>query len=138
MSKYLMNNWLTPTPFRSFEHEVRRLLNEQTPASFVPATDVAEFEREYRFTVSLPGVDKKDIRVEVLDDRITISGERAQRTEDEGRGHLSEITYGAFSRTFALPTPVTENGVSAKFENGMLHLTVQKSEVAKARTIEIQ
>jgi HSP20 family protein len=104
-----------------------------------PETDVMETEREIRVITEMPGLNREDIEVDVENNVLTVRGEkREQRTEgQEGRYHLAERRYGTFSRSFVLPRDVEADGIQASFENGVLTVTVPKSERARRRRVEI-
>lgn len=102
--------------------------------------DVAEDDNEVRVTADVPGMEEKDIEVELSDNLLTIHGEKKQeRDEKKSNYHVVERSYGAFHRSIPLPGGLLEDKAKAKFKNGVLTITVPKSEEAKAskRTIPI-
>lgn len=104
-----------------------------------PETDVVETEREIRVETEMPGLKRGDIEIDVENNVLTIRGEkRSERTEGEqGRYHLSERRYGTFTRSFVLPRDVDAENIQASFEDGVLTLTIPKSERARRRRIDI-
>lgn len=105
-----------------------------------PEADVTETADEIRVAVELPGMRSEDVEVSLEDNLLTISGEKKEEREEEDREHrwhLSERRYGRFSRSFVLPRDVEQDGIRASFENGVLSLTIPKSERARPRRIEI-
>ena len=104
-----------------------------------PETDVVETEREIRVVTEMPGLKRDNIEIDVENNVLTIRGEkREERTEGEqGRWHLAERRYGTFSRSFVLPRDVDAEGIQAAFQDGVLTVTVPKSEKARRRRIEI-
>ena len=101
-----------------------------------PKVDVSETDKAYEITVELPGMDDKDVEVNVVGDRLTISGEK--KVGDGGADrHLSERAYGAFRRTFKLPDEVNAGKVSAAFRNGVLTVGVPKAVAAQKRVKKI-
>ncbi|HEX6042548.1 Hsp20/alpha crystallin family protein [Longimicrobium sp.] len=104
-----------------------------------PETDVIETEREIRVVTEMPGLRRDNIEIDVENNVLTIRGEkREQRTEGEqGRWHLAERRYGTFSRSFVLPRDVDADGIQAAFQDGVLTVSVPKSEKARRRRIEI-
>jgi HSP20 family protein len=104
-----------------------------------PETDVIETEREIRVVAEMPGLRREHIEIDVENNVLTIRGEkREQRTEGEqGRWHLAERRYGTFSRSFVLPRDVDADGIQAAFQDGVLTVSVPKSEKARRRRIEI-
>ncbi len=111
--------------------------NLQT-SSFLPAVDVEEVEKHYIFSLDLPGIEEKDLKVELVDDVLKISGERRFESKTQVRGALrSERGFGSFERAFSLPREVDAEHIDAKYKNGVLTITVPKAEVAKARQIPV-
>ncbi|RLC23148.1 MAG: hypothetical protein DRH56_07935 [Deltaproteobacteria bacterium] len=111
------------------------------PAAGLPRADVDETEEEIRITAELPGVDKDDLEVSISDDRVIISGEKKDETEDRGRGyHRVERYYGAFHRQLPLPAEVDREKAEAVFKDGVLTLRLPKTPAAreKIRKIEIR
>ena len=104
-----------------------------------PETDVIETEREIRVITEMPGLKRENIEIDIENNVLTIRGEkREQRTEDEkGRWHLAERRYGTFTRSFVLPRDVDADNINASFEDGVLTVSVPKSERARRRRIEI-
>lgn len=103
-----------------------------------PTADVMETKEDIRITIELPGMRTEDVEVNLENNLLTISGEKREaRREEEGRWHLSERRYGRFSRSFVLPRDVDQDRVAADFKNGILSVTIPKSERAKSRRIEI-
>ncbi len=86
--------------------------------------------------VALPGIDPNQVHVDLHGNSLTISGERT-RTEPNGHRYSSEFRYGTFERAFTLPTKVDTENVTARYDNGMLELTLPLSEAAKPRRIAI-
>lgn len=106
-----------------------------------PNADVMETTDDLRVTVELPGLRPEDVEVSLEDNVLTISGEKQEERRQEGRDerwHLAERRYGRFSRSFVLPRDVEHDRIQAHYENGVLHVTIPKSEKVKPRRIEIQ
>jgi HSP20 family protein len=104
-----------------------------------PETDVVETEREIRVITEMPGLRRENIDIDIENNVLTIRGEkREERTEGEqGRWHLAERRYGTFTRSFVLPRDVDAENIQASFQDGVLTVTVPKSEKARRRRIEI-
>lgn len=101
-------------------------------ADVVPTTDVTETDAEIVVTVELPGIDEKDVDVTVSEDRLTIKGEKkAEKEEKEKNYYMMERTYGAFQRSIVLPDEADSDKANATFENGVLTVTIPKTEKAK-------
>jgi HSP20 family protein len=104
-----------------------------------PETDVVETEREIRVVTEMPGLKRENIEIDVENNVLTIRGEkRGERTEGEqGKWHLAERRWGTFARSFVLPRDVDAEAIQASFEDGVLTVTVPKSEKARRRRIEV-
>ncbi len=112
---------------------------ERQMDGFVPATDIEETDKEFRIVFELPGMEKKDIKVSVEDNVLTVSGERKDRSEEKDKNYVrSEIRCGSFTRSFSLPRTVDVNNVSADYKDGLLTVTLQKTEEAKPKEIEVK
>ena len=111
----------------------------ETQAAWCPRTDVSETDKEIQLELEIPGIDKKDIKVEVKDNTLTISGERTEAKDEEGTDYSRrERRYGKFERSFGLPDTVESDKVSAKYKNGILTLTLQKSKKALPKEIAVE
>jgi HSP20 family protein len=130
-------------PFRSrlFDFEPLRRFESAFSGS-VPTAEVAEKENEFVVTVELPGIDQKNVDVNVTGNMLTIKGEKRDEKEEDQKEkhyHLSERRYGSFSRSFTLPETVAQDKITATMKDGVLILTLPKTEEATkpARKIEI-
>jgi HSP20 family protein len=105
----------------------------------VPSMDLAETDTALEVKLDLPGVAVGDIDIQLHGRTLTISGERHQEQEEKGKTyHRLERRAGSFSRCFTLPYPVEEDEVAAAFHEGVLTITLPKTEDAKTRKISIQ
>jgi HSP20 family protein len=90
-------------------------------------------------TAELPGVDADDLDISVVNDTLTLSGERkAEGLEEGNQYHRRERGYGKFNRTFQLPFKVEADNIDALFENGVLHLSLPRAEADKPRKITVK
>ena len=104
-----------------------------------PRIDVSESDTAYRFSAELPGVDQKDVEVTLTHGVMTIKGEKKAETKEEADHFLrAERSYGAFQRSFSLPSDIDEGKVKASFKNGVLTVTVAKKPSAKSATKKIE
>jgi HSP20 family protein len=111
--------------------------NVITSTWFAP-TDVSEDQNTLRISMELPGVDASDVRLSLENNVLTIRGEKKQQTEENNeRVHRFERTYGMFERTFALPNTVDPDKIEARYENGVLFVSIPKAERAKPREIRV-
>jgi HSP20 family protein len=118
---------------------VRSRGDMQRDSSLWPAADVCETDREYQIQVELPGIDMNDVKVRVTEDVLTIHGEKKQQVE-EGKGEWKSVerSYGTFERSFRFPMPVQSDKVKAKYQHGVLTVTVPKAEQVQPREIQIE
>lgn len=105
--------------------------------TWMPPVDIMETDAAIVATVDLPGLTKEDINLSLENDVLTLSGQRTYETSEDTKVRRVERAFGSFTRTFNLPRGIDGTKVSAKFENGVLSLTLPKSEVAQVRKIEI-
>jgi len=106
---------------------------------WVPAVDIRETDDALLVQAELPGIDKKDVKVEVKDGVLTISGERKyEKDVKEENVHRIERSYGKFVRSFALPTNVDTERVDATMKNGILEIRLPKQESAKPKAITVK
>jgi len=104
-----------------------------------PSVEVNETKMAYLLRFDLPGVSKDQIKIDLHDNVLTVSGERKEeRKEDDKKTHVSEVYYGSFSRSFNFPEGVDAERAEAKFENGVLNLTIPKKETSGKRQISIR
>ncbi len=134
-------------PFReltALQTEVNRLFSRvgngdvAERQSWTPQIDVIENDNAIVLKAELAGMDPADINIEVQDNVLTVSGERRFAEEvKEDKYYRIERRYGSFSRSIALPQTVNESAIDAKYENGVLDITVPKAEVAKPKKISV-
>lgn len=136
-------------PFRNFQQQMNRLFDdffgdfplaerdrdpEWTAAAFMPRVDVSETDTEIKVTAELPGMDEKDVSVELQEDVLVLHGEKKSDQEESGKNWLRrEQTYGAFHRAIALPAGVEPDQAKAQFKKGVLTFTAPKREDEQAR-----
>jgi HSP20 family protein len=97
--------------------------------SFSPKVDIAETETEFEISLQLAGISKEDIKIELVDGKLSISGERKlEKKTDEKKYHKIETQYGAFHRTFVLPEKTNAEAIEASFNNGILQVRIPKEE----------
>ncbi len=140
-------------PFRGFESITKGMsdfLSEFEKGfniefgDFSPRVDISEDDKNYYITAELPGLTKEDVKVSINDDNyLIIKGEKKRefKTEekDEDRNYIRvERNYGMFTRSFLLPDNLKNDSINAKFENGVLSITLEKVEPAKPKEVEIK
>ena len=110
-----------------------------TVAEWAPTVDIVEDEKNYVIKAELPDMKREDVHVSVENGVLTITGERKAEKEEKNRKyHRVERSYGSFARSFALPENVEAQKVSAAYKDGLLTVTVAKSEKAQPKQIEVK
>jgi HSP20 family protein len=108
-------------------------------AAWVPPVDIFEGPEAIRLVAEVPGVSPNDVKISLENNVLTIRGTKQQVAEERAeRVYRYERTYGAFERSFTLPTTVDAGGIKASYEHGVLTVTLPKVEKAKPRQIEVQ
>lgn len=114
------------------------LWSNETQRTWMPPVDVRETDEAYLVAAELPGVSKEDVEITVENNVLTLRGERKWQAESNGESfHRVERSYGRFTRTFTLPRTVRPDDVEARFDDGVLYLTLPKAEEARPRRIAI-
>ena len=114
---------------QAFDHSLE---NGSSRLSYSPLMNVSETESNYLVIMDLPGVEKKDVEVNLRNGILTVSGERKiSEKGDENNSIWNETSYGSFSRSFELASDVVEDKIKAKFSNGVLNITIPKAEEVK-------
>jgi HSP20 family protein len=141
--------WEPARELQSLQHEVNRLFgtffdqpsgggNGGSLRRWVPAMDLIEEGDHYALRADLPGVEEKDVKVELEDNVLTISGGRKSEHEERGDGvYRVERATGVFSRSLTLPEGVDPDGIEAHFEKGVLEVRVPKPEERRPRRVAI-
>jgi HSP20 family protein len=126
---------------RLFEDAGRGIRRNEEPASttiWSPAVDIYETEGEIVVQAELPGMERKDIALNLENNVLTIRGDRQFKKETkEDNYHRIERSYGGFSRSFSIPTSVDEDKIRADYKDGVLRIALPKKEQAKPKQIQI-
>ncbi len=135
-------------PFATLQREIDRLFEDFTRgfpslgfagSDVMPTMDVAETEKEIDITVELPGLEEKDVQIDIVDNVLTIRGEKRGETEEKDKNHrLLERSYGSFARTLELPEGINADAIKATIDKGVLKVRVPKPAPAQARKIEVK
>jgi HSP20 family protein len=132
------------SPFRelgAFPSRISRLfdevLGERALRGLSPAIDVTESESDYAVTAELPGVRREDVNVEVQEGVLSINGEK-RREEKGAKGRWIERSYGSFHRSFSLPSDAAADRIDAKFKDGVLTITIPRSEKKKPQIVAVK
>jgi len=127
---------------RTFNDIVDEFFNVQNNSyktdRFMPNINIAETDTQFEISAELPGVKKEDIKVDLEKGRLTISGERFFNDKEEGKNyHRVEASYGTFTRALHLPEGIDEESIVAKYEDGVLEITINKSAEKARKQIDI-
>lgn len=130
-----------------FSNNIRRFfedfpdLNWDFGFSNFPKMDVWEDDKHIYFEAEIPGMNKKDIKISLEDNILTIKGERSEEKESKRKNFIrQERTYGSFQRSFTLPSEVNPDKIDARFEDGILKISIEKTNVkpVNQKLIEIK
>ena len=112
--------------------------NGTVTSAWVPACDITEDKENLRVVVELPGVKPKDVKISLENNLLSIRGEKKQESEQTtDRVHRYERAYGTYERTFTLPSTVDADRIQARYDNGILTVTIPKVERARPREIPV-
>jgi HSP20 family protein len=110
-----------------------------TVAEWSPLVDITEDDKEYLVKAELPEMKKEEIKINVHEDVLSISGERKYEKEEKGKKyHRVERAYGSFVRSFTLPEDADGSKINAEYKDGVLKIHLPKSEKAKPKAIEVR
>ena len=139
------------SPFLALHREMNRMFDDFSRGfdlspfdggwswGFSPPVDVREDEKEVTVKAELPGMEEKDIEVNLADNGLTIKGEKKAEKEEKGKDNwYRETSYGAFHRFIPLPEGLDKEKVDAHFKNGVLTVTLRRLEEAKGKKIAIK
>ena len=114
---------------QAFGHSLE---NGSSRLSYSPLMNVSDTQCDYLIMMDLPGVEKKDVDVNLKNGILTVSGERKTSEKSDGNNRIwNETTYGTFNRAFELTSDIIEEKIKAKFNNGVLNITIPKAEEIK-------
>ena len=104
-------------------------------SSFQPRVDIVENDNAFELHVAVPGMNKEDFQIEMKDNFLTVSGERKFTNEKkDANWHSIETQFGSFSRSFSLPENVDAGTINAKYNNGILEISIPKDEKKALKT----
>ena len=132
-------------PFRSIEGQedafqdlVREFFGKSEGGNLLPPVEVAESEGDVTVKMAVPGVEKDQISISVDDHVLNVRGESKKETEEKKKNYYrQEIRYGSFARAVRLPAEVDAAKTAADLKNGILRITLPKSQTPKAQTIKV-
>jgi HSP20 family protein len=104
----------------------------------VPVVDISETDNQFAVRAEIPGVTEKDVNVSITDNVLTLKGEKKRETEEKRKNyHRVERSYGSFQRSFTLPKNLQTEKTTATFKNGILTVSIPKSEAVKPKEVQI-
>jgi HSP20 family protein len=142
--------WEPARELGSLQSEMNRLFNTffDTPTTarngvaarrFVPSMDIVETDTHYVLTADLPGLSEEDVAIEVADNVLTLTGERASSHEEKKDGYRRvERSFGSFRRSLRIPEGVDADAITARFDKGVLEVKVPKPEQRKPHRVAIE
>ena len=123
----LLDDALTPDKWENFGN-----------LSKIPAAELTETDEALHLKLEVPGMEAEDLDIEVMANRVAISGERKSETKSEEKGRTrSEFRYGKFQRVIPLPARIENTNVTAEYKDGILNLTLPKSEAEKNKVVKV-
>jgi HSP20 family protein len=135
--------WPDFSQLTDLHNEINRLfgapLSQLAPSGWTPALDLYEDKDNFYVKAELPGMKKEDVELSLHEGSLSISGERKQETKvEEAEVYRAERFFGRFERIVSLPTPVAVDRVKAEYKDGLLTVTLPKTEEAKPKRIDVQ
>jgi HSP20 family protein len=126
--------------FNDFASSNGELQNESLSAgNFIPPVDIYEDANRLVLKLEVPGIPQEDLQINLENQTLTVKGERKfVKDEKEENFHRIERRYGSFVRSFTLPATIETDSAQAKYENGVLSVTLQKKEAAKPKQLKIE
>jgi HSP20 family protein len=115
-----------------FDDDFFPVLSNRT--SSMPAVNIREDEKNYVLDLAIPGMDKKDLKIDMNEDVLTISSESRNETEENKDGYKrKEFSYSSFCRSFYIPENVNKDKIEATYKDGILNVTLPKEEEEKSK-----
>ncbi len=129
----------------TIQERINKVFNDLLPSSevdstsrWVPAIDVFEKEGNIEIELEAPGIKEEDLKIKIEDGMLIISGERKFEKEDKKENYYRmERSYGSFSRSFSLPDNIERDKIGAKYENGLLKITLPKKPESQPKEIPV-
>lgn len=136
--------WQPFAEMASLRHQMDRMFDElagisnQSSTSWTPAIEIQDREDSLVVRAEIPGVEAKDLDIQVAREAVAISGEHRYENKAQEQGFFrTELRYGSFQRTIPLPVVVENNQVQAEFKDGILQLTLPKAQEARHKVVKI-
>ena len=140
----MLSRWNPRQEFNALSNQLNRLFDETlAPTNWegltrFPAAELTEADDAIHLKLEVPGLEAKDIDIQVTENAVSISGERKSETKTEEKGYTrSEFQYGKFQRVIPLPTHIQNTKVTAEYKDGILNLALPKKEEAKNTVVKV-
>ncbi|MBN1783209.1 Hsp20/alpha crystallin family protein [bacterium] len=140
----MLTRWNPNRRLVSLPNEIDRFFSnwgynaENTDCVWAPTVDVVESDKNFELVADVPGLKKEDIHIAIEDGYLTLSGEKKQEKEEDGKNyHRVERSYGKFERSFRLPKEVDAEAIKANYKNGVLRVEIPKTEKVQPKQIAI-
>ncbi len=141
------NRAVFPSPFTDFFNSERLmpdvfdlnkdLFDSNRETLFIPSANVVETEKNFKIEIAAPGLEKKDFKVELTNNILTVSSEQEEERKEHKKNYKRrEFFYSSFSRSFSLPDNSLPDKIDAKYDNGVLTLTLPKKEATVAKPVK--
>lgn len=132
----LLSDWLNPaqltSDFMDFNSEAP--FSELRLGINVPSANISETLKDYLIELAAPGLERKDFKVEINNHTLTVSSEKKMEKKEEKEGYSrKEFSYNSFSRSFTIPDNTKEGSIDAKYQNGILKISIPKKEVTVSK-----
>ncbi len=135
----LFSNNFYPSTFDSIFSDLMRDTNRSLEEFVTPTAEVVESDKDFRINLIFAGFDKKDIKIDMQNNELTITAEKVEKNKEENeKYHLSEFRSGKYKRSFHLPENVSADKIEAELKNGILGLVIPKKAKAKLKAISIK
>jgi HSP20 family protein len=117
-----------------FDDDFFPVMNSRT--SSMPAVNIREDDKEFVLDLAIPGIDKKDLKIDINEDLLTISSETKDENEESKDGYKrKEFSYSSFCRSFQIPENVNKESIEANYKDGVLNVTLPKKEEEKHKVV---
>lgn len=129
----ISQNW-----FNEFDQLFENFFDHRLNQTMNLSCDIEEAEKFILFSFDLPGLEEKDIQIEVKDNVLSISGERMESFNEDATRRFKGRTYGSFRQSFGLPKTVDQEKIEADYTNGVLKILLPKKEVEPTKKVEVK
>jgi HSP20 family protein len=142
-----ITHWETLPTIATLQEEMNRLFQQLSPSgngdsefmAFMPSAELEDTPEALHLKLEIPGLEAKDLNIQVTEQSVSISGERKSETKTEEKGAVrSEFRYGKFERIIPLPVQVKNDAAQAEYKNGILTLDLPKSEESKKKVVKVE